>query len=330
MARLSFPTNREVACPLLIHATQLETLDEIVDRYIKPLRDYRDKTVEARTEREIKRRLARGQLKEDQVEAQRAKLRELTLSLSSRLARDNRLVTLYLTGGREVQAERFSEAINQPVGEEVVVGFAQYLTIGEVRASVRLRDERWNRDLSIDIEPNDPEVAQEFFGALNNWATDVEAPKWQQKWVNFRWVFGLLLFIWLFFGLIFIPLISWEVAGQRASRAEARKLLAEGISASSERRALELLLAIESGYDPGVHSALLGVRYWAYVVTGGLTLACTVVCPTVCIGVWKGKQRVRRWRGWIKTVTVTIPMLLLGSAILPWILHLVGLTPPNQ
>jgi hypothetical protein len=82
----------------LIDGNQLKALDEIVDRYAQPLRDYRDEEVEALTEKEIQRRLARGVLTEDQVEAQRARIRQLRLSLSSRLARDSRSVTLYLKG----------------------------------------------------------------------------------------------------------------------------------------------------------------------------------------------------------------------------------------
>jgi hypothetical protein len=330
MAKLSHPTNRQVPSPLLIDGKQLEALDEIIDRYEIRLRSLRDKVIEEATEREIQKRLKRRQLTEEQVEAERPRIREFTVSFSPRLNTESRSVKIYLTRGREIQAQRFSEAVNQPVGEqEVPVGFALFLTLGNVRASVRLRDELWRRELSVDAEPNELEVVQELFGALSNWASDVEAPRWQQKWLSARAWFGGILIFWLFFGLLFIPIVSWMSAGQHAARVEARKLLANGLNANNQQRALELLLAIESDYDYGARSSRLGIRYWSYVAIGTSALICAFICPQVCIGLWGGKQRLKRWRAWITAVAVTIPILLIGSAALPWLLYWLGLSPPN-
>jgi hypothetical protein len=221
--------------------------------------------------------------------------------------------------------------MNQPVGEgELPIGFALYLTVGSVRAAVRLADETWRRQLNLEVEPEDLEVTQEFFGALSNWASDVEAPKWQQKWLDARPFLGLLLLGCLFFGLLFAPILNWRYAGQRANKIEARKLLAQGVTASSQQRALELLLAIESDYDSGVRVSVLGVRYWSYFAIAALILVGGVISPNVCIGVWKGRERLKWWRRWIKTLTVTIPLLLFSSLILPWLLHWLGINPPSQ
>jgi len=204
------------------------------------------------------------------VEAQRARITQF-VALSSRLGKESRSASLYLKGGREVQAERFSEAINQPLGDaEEASGMALYLTIGTVRARVLLGEMRWTQELTIDVEPNDLEAAQGFFGALSNWASDVDAPRWQQRWLAWRPAFVLALVLWAFLGLLFTPFLSWTWAGQRASRAEARKLLAQGVNPKNETRAIELLLAIESNYDAGSRGLALGVRYWTYVAIGTL------------------------------------------------------------
>ena len=331
MAKLTFPTTRYVSGPLLIDGQALMSLDDIVDRHANALRDYREKEIEAATEKEIQRRLARGLLREEQVAAERQRIRQLKISISiSRLERDSRSSVLYLKGGREVQAEKFSDAMNQPVGtEEGPVGFALYFAIGSIRATVSLANVRWSKKLSVEVEPNDADVAQSFFGALNNWASGIEAPKWQQKWLSSQSTFGTILVFWLVTGLFMVPLMWNLMGGKVAGRVEARKILGEGVNANNQMRAIQVLLAMETGVDVEGRTTSPGIRYWTYVGTGALALLCTVICPNVCIGVWKGKQSIRRWRTWITTVAVTIPLLLAGSALLPWVLHLLGLSPPT-
>jgi len=278
MAKLSFPTARIIALPLLIDANQLEGLDRIVDRHMDALREYREREVELATEREIQKRLARGWLKEEQIAARRPYISTLA---TSRLQKDSRSATLYLRGGKEVQAERFSEAMIQPVGEhEIATGLALYVTVGSVRATIRLSEGLWRKELTLEVEPNDVSVAQEMYGALSNWASDVEAPLWQQKWVSARWFLGILLFLCLSFSLLGAPIISWANATRRANQAEARKLLAQGVTQQNQQRTLELLLAIESNYDLGGHVSVLGVRYWTYLAIGAAVLTATVHLPS--------------------------------------------------
>lgn len=328
MARLSFPTERQVQCPLLIDASQLEALDAIIDRHTTPLNALKERELEEATSRELQRRVTRGFLKEDRLEAEKPRIKEFTRA--TKFDKDGRSVRIYLTRGREIQAQRFSEAISQPIGEqETPIGFALFYRTGNVRARVILVDS-WRQELSLEVEPNDSEGAQELFGALSNWASDIEAPKWQQKWVENRHAIVLLMFFWVVLGLIFVPVLNWEFAGRRANQAEARKILAQGINSNNQQRAFDLLLAIESNYNLAeVNGSIVGVRYWSYFGIGALILVMAVIAPHVSIGVWKGKHQLRRWRWWLTTVTVSIPALLVGSLIVPWILHLLGLSPPN-
>lgn len=330
MAKLAFPTSREVPGPLLIDTHQLYALDEIIDRHAAALRQHRDAEIEASIENEIQRRLASKTLAEEDIEEYRARIRRSRLSFSGRLQRDSVSVALYLKGGREVQAERFAEAINQPVSEEESpVGLGLYLTIGSVRAVIRLADEQWRQRLSIQVEPNNSEVAQSLFGALNNWASDVQAPKWQQRWLSGRSYLRFALVVWLLVGFILGPLLGWSIAGEYASTIEARRLLSQGINANNQQRAIELILAIESGYYAGERRSRPGPRYWSYATLGALCLVCASICPRICIGAWRGKRQVERWRDWIKAVRITIPGLVASSLVLPWVLHILGLNPPS-
>ncbi len=329
MARLSFPTEARFRRPLLIDANQLEGLDGLIDKHIDALRREREQRIAELTQKSIDERVAQGILEEDQVENKRPSIRESVARLN-RLEREIRSVTIYLPRGKEIQAQRFAEAITHPVGEEETpLGFLLYLRVGEVRARLSLGGS-WSEDLRIDVDPNDVEVAQELFGALRNWASDVEAPKWQQKWLGLRVAFVLLLWFWVLTGLVILPLSNWGEAGKNVQKVEARKLLANGINPSNQHRALELLLAIESDYNPAAPAPSLGLRYWSYFALGAMFFAAACICPGISIGIWKGKQHLRLWRLWIKTVSVTVPVLAVTSILLPWLLHWLGLAPPSH
>jgi hypothetical protein len=328
MARVKYPTEATVPSPLLIGADQLEALDLVIDKHLAALTGERERRIDELTEKEMGDRIARGWLKEDQVESERAKVRE-SVARYERLGEDSRSLTVYLPRGKLVEAGCFAEAISHPLGEEETpLGFLVYLRVGEVKARVSLNSS-WREDLQISVEPNDLEVAQSLFGALRNWASDVEAPKWQQRWLRYRLFFVYFLFLWLFMGLVYIPLIKLGDSATRVQKAEARKLLAGGVTQANEQRAIELLLAIESDYDPGVPAWVPGLRYWLYFGLGALFLAAACICPRVSIGIWKGKRRLKQWRFWIKTVTVSVPLFIVTSILLPWPLHFLGFGPPG-
>ncbi len=327
MARLSFPTEARIPGPLLIDANQLQGLDQLIDGHIDALRREREHLIAASTEKEIGELLANGLLRQDQIADKGGWVRE---SVARRLEREARSVTIYLPRGKAVHAKRFAEAMSHPLGEEEAPsGFLLNLKVAAVEVRVGVNSP-WSEDLRIDVDPNDVGVAQELFGALRNWASDVEAPKWQQRWSALNPVFGLLFYLWILGGLVLFPLATWSTASKDLQKSEARKLLASGINPSNQQRALELLLAIESDYHPGAPTSSLGLRYWGYFGLGAIFLGAACICPKTSIGIWRGKQNVKRWRLWIKTATVTVPVLIVTSILLPWLLHWLNLAPPSH
>jgi hypothetical protein len=327
MAKVSVPTSTEIKGPLLIDAAQLEVLDEIIDQYLDRMREYKNKMVDEQASQRGRDAVSKGWVKADRATSYETEERRDLFS--SYTFRERRSFSLYLTRGREIQAHRFSEAASQPVGDqETVLGFSSYVKVGEVEANIRLRSSI-SAGISIDVEPNHVEVAQELFGALSNWANDVEAPRWQQRWLQLKDLAAALLFFALIFGFVLVPLFNWGGAGKSASVAEARKLLTSGIDSSNERRAISLLLAIASDYDPGVPAPSLGSRYWGYLLLSCVILLIGTSCPSVSIGLWKGKRRLRATRAWIRTVTVALPTILASTLLVPWLLHWLRLRPPS-
>jgi hypothetical protein len=90
--------------------------------------------------------------------------------------------------------------MSQPVGQdELPLGFRMSVRVGDVKANIETS--RIPEKLSIDVDPNDVEAAQELFGALSNWASDIEAPRWQQNWLKIRFPIVVILSMWLITGL---------------------------------------------------------------------------------------------------------------------------------
>ncbi|HEY1421889.1 MAG TPA: hypothetical protein VGF20_00435, partial [Candidatus Acidoferrum sp.] len=274
----------------MIEIEHLEALDQILDRHLPQMREHNErKATELAVERS-RQLILDGRLDERDAEAYKEKYKLDRLKAYE--FREWRSVSLYLKRGHEIQAQRFAEAASQPVGDdEVVVGFSVVARVGEIRAKLTAGG-RWHEAMSLDVEPNDDEVAQGLFGALSNWASALEAPRWQQKWSDLKSFGGLLLFLLLLIGFLMIPLTNWGEAGKAAVKQEARKLLADGgVTPANEQRAVGLLLAIESEYSPqGAHAPPLGIKYWAYVSLGAITLLCVSIFPTLCIGLWKGRR----------------------------------------
>jgi len=197
---LSFDTEKELQAPILIDLEQLTVLDGIIDKYAERLRRERDARLEEGTTAEISDRIAKGYLKEGEVETRRADIRKFVADVN-RWDREARSVTIYLSHGRQIEAQSFAEAIGQPlIQEETARGFLLSLRIGSVEAKIRA-GHRGGEELAMEVEPRNSEISQELFGALENWASDIEATKWQQKWVC-----PDLFSFWLLFSAGFGPI----------------------------------------------------------------------------------------------------------------------------
>ena len=255
-----------------------------------------------------------------------------------------RSVVFYLSGGRTVRAERFAQAMNLPhVSGEEPLGFRADIAIGKVVSWVSLNkltrllvqpvSETQFRavgevpQLKFIVEPSDSQFGQELFGALENWAAEFAPSTWERTWSKLKLPSLLLLQVpWIstafFWGIA--GGIPWS-SGTVDYRREAHALLEQGINENNERKAIEVLLAITSQYEPGSHIRKFGRTYWGIFVAGTAVLGMLWFCQTVVIGVWKSKQKLTRWRWWMRTVSVTVPAVVITGVLLPKVLSLFGI-----
>ena len=303
MAQLVTPTSGSVDVPLLIEETNLLALDKVFDDFVEE-------------------HMAGG--KHEVVRA----------------------VVIYLSAGRTVKSERFADAIKQPhVVTEEPLGFRAHLQADRIAASVNLTKLAQNviqpvsstqfqvisksPQLEFNVEPSESPLAQDLFGALQNWAADFAPSTLLRQWYRFKVLTIVLLALWLAMGLIFG---FFNVGVSNASyKEQAHKILQEGINESNQRKAIELILAIDSDYPPQAETLLWGSKpgrkYWSFFVSGATVLLALSICPSVVIGIWSGKRKLTRWRNWMKWIFVTVPGAVFLAAVLPRILSILGLKP---
>jgi hypothetical protein len=320
MARLQTPTAVEVPGPWLIEISHLLALDDIYASYIPRLEENQEVAIHEEIERRIKQHTPEN-ASQDLARQIAERLAKGVRETRGFVGRERR-ITVYLPGGRTLQTELFSEVINHATTtNEVPLGFRSSLTVEPVRIVVELR----GSDLDMDVTPNIDPLSQEVYGALLNWVSDVQAPVWLKTWLKYK-VLALML---LSFSLLVLLLVGVGWSQQTAIsyfKVEAHKLLSGGVTPANQPRAVELLLAIVSDYS-GSAAKGPSLRYWTTIGLLALMFPCLYFCPRVVIGVWRGKARIKRWRIWIRMMSISIPALLISTLGMPWILKWLGLLP---
>jgi hypothetical protein len=138
-------------------------------------------------------------------------------------------------------------------------------------------------------------------------------------WIRF------LLFFWVVLGLPFM-FFGVEQDAKDVYQPEAKQLLQQGVNANNEQKAIELTLAIISGAGSKSSWFRPGIQGWGFWIAGLALLVGLSVRPEAVIGIWEGKRRLKFWRLWIRTVWVSIPVLILRSVIWPRLLKIFGIS----
>jgi hypothetical protein len=158
--------------------------------------------------------------------------------------------------------------------------------------------------LQVHVYPPSSAVTNQVFMRMVAWA-ERHRPRRKRRLFNFpiffRW--------WIAFGLvgfgysIAIDSQRWE----QPARAEARELLAQGLKPEDQQKALELLLAIESGYWTGPRPE--GVPRWYWYFAGTTVFVALVLSYPVrtSFALGRGERNVE-WQMWyVNALTVALP-----------------------
>ena len=315
MPHISYPTKIFAFGPWLLDDKQLSALDAVFDEFSERLQEEKSDLINRTVDEYYGSEL-------DKIDnpvklAERRKEVEKRVSTKI-LDQDRRRLTVLLKGGRSLAASSFAEALRHgETAAEKALGFYYNRRVGKIEANINV-EKHWSRgDLSISVEPASSQLARELFGALRNWAEDVQSQPWVRWWFRARNSCRFLLFAWVALGLLF-GLVPRTESAKSVYKEKAHKLLEQGISQGNANDAIATLLAIESEYPAQNVRQYPGANYWKFYLSGASLLALLSICPRICLGMWAGKRNLFWWRIWVNLIWVAIP----GSVLWRWLVAL--------
>lgn len=302
MADIVYPTTFTIDGPWLIDADRLQEFDQLLARELSAL-TLTEKQISEKVGATIERTKAGyPALREADSEIAKIRARE---EQSLKKNEPSRKLTVQLGGGKTLAAESFADAARHPeVVNAVPRGFR--LTIDRplgFRCDLSVEDRR----LRLSLYGTNAEEARSLFDTLRLWAEKTKAATLERLWVKATG-FGVHWGLWF----IIVSAASEIIIHPSASpyKEQAHRLLSKGLLPNEQLKALELLLALESNYDP--HPYL--PAWFSVVVLVGLLLCILLsVRPNVVLALGKGVSRVNLWRWWVRVVFVSVPLFLFST-----------------
>jgi hypothetical protein len=333
MPSISYPTSLNIDGPWILDAKNLEDLDRLADSCWNSMCEKRAALIESALANWKEKRLTSEPVlkKTGELEDERQEREHLEKMYPFEVK--SRKIVVYLSGGRSAEGQIFGELTAlASVHEEIPRGFDLSMEVARSKLNVRVEpDYSGALELRISTSSNEDPYAQELFGKLQNWATEIQPKRWLHWWLTLRplsyILSGLtLLAMWAAF-LISINPITVADPGPGPLHRQAWDLLKEGITQANEAKAIGILLAMESDYGASpVKTTRRTIRFqvWIYLGLALIVSAAFRVAPKGAIGLWDGRRKVARQRKWIRIVSVSIPSLVLTSILIPWLVRLAG------
>jgi hypothetical protein len=263
----------------------------------------------------------------EKVEGMTDFLRQLIES-SYRFSGESRSVTVNARDGGSVEGKSFSELATLPhIQDKVPDTFSLTAISGPHRLEVALKT--WdNRALEGSVSGEDQAFAEELFGKLQDWVSDTRPKRWLQIWRSGRFFVGLLLYLWCLMSMIVFASTSASVPGPSIIRQQARDLARQGVTQANEDKAIELILALQSGYEPAELPVIHHYpprRFYLYFSAGIFALVAGLIPPKGALGIWGGKRQLQRQLRWVRFVSVSVPLWVATTVVLPILLRLAGI-----
>jgi hypothetical protein len=249
--------------PQLIHGTSTEleglwfldkesllALDSVLDGEWERLLGSKSKHIQDELRIDRARAKHMGRYEGKSPEEKKAITRELRQRIESSYPfnRDKRKLLVHFKKEKKVEAARFSEVVDElSLQDDVPVSFEISMTCGRVETEVKMGGLFQKNSVRITCTP-EGEDSLAFRERLKEWFRSKAGPRWQSVWVKHWWIAWLVLFL----SLWIVPLLATATSfsPKEQLKAEARRLLRDGVNQANEPRAVELTLAILSDYSP--------------------------------------------------------------------------------
>lgn len=239
------------------------------------------------------------------------------------LKRSTKKISIMLKN-KKYETDRLLSAIqDNALTEEVATAFDADIESGEVKCKVHTSD--WSDHLYIDVSPETSREAREIYVVLRNWSEKYSPTIWQKLWNKFH---GITWGVWLLMLVIMALFVSINSTSSLTSTYQrARELLDKGITEENSTEAIELLLIMQTNYDPinqvktsNVSLTPIKVVFWFGLIIN-ILLSPKV---KVVLGIGKGRQKINLWKFWYKFVSITIPGFVFVWFVAPYIVNIIN------
>jgi hypothetical protein len=316
MKDIIYSTELKIDGPWLINKDALSELGTIIDESWHNLNQRKSDIINERVKKYLEEERKKGRLDkltEDELKKEEDFARKQATSwyrtqdknIIFKLGRDKTYATDSISTALKEQA-----LINEEVtGLDIKFGSA------EILAEVSV-DKDYEK-LLILTQPEREDASKELFVRLREWAIKYRAPIWQRLW---KQLYGMQWFILL--GIIILSSILVPDSNKRImsyAKNEAQKILSDGVEESEIKKAIELLLIIQSKYSPNVEENNYPMWFKLLVWVGIIVSVILSFRPKLIIGIGKGNEKLKLWTRWLRFISITIPGLIFGSIIWPYV-----------
>jgi len=234
---------------------------------------------------------------------------------------ERRRMTVYMNGGRSADGTTFEDLSTIPgLSNEVPRGFQLWAEVANSAVEMSLKFDWLNDDLTFSVKSKDKSFSDEVFGRLENWVAEVKSSRWLQFWFRAKALGGPTGYLLLLIYLILVPLAAASVNTVGPLHREAWQIVQHGVDDSNEKRAIQLILALQTDYGPTPVPNFPSGRFWAYFSLGALFIFGFNFSPKGAVGLWRGRQQIETQRVWIRFVSITAPLAIF-SALVSELIH---------
>ena len=310
MSVFVYSTEKSFDGPWLVGRGALDELDEALERICVRYQIEADKHIETQVDKYL----------EDYPQEMQDEIRESTRERVSLRLKLQRNVKLTLSNSKYIQGRTINELLANPeLQEEAPTGVVVDISASNLNARVQLGGYYKSASLNISTSPETDSTSREAFSELQQWAKNNQSPFWQRLWnkvAPFYW------FIWLFIVLISIVVLPTPSDNvEKYLKPVANELLSGGISEAELPKAVELLLQYQSKHIPQGERPSLP-RWFGIIFFVGLAVNIMFsIRPKIVIGIGRNENKLLFWRQWTKFVGVTIPTIVFGSFVWPYIVE---------
>src|SRR3990167_9354058 len=323
MKGMIYNTEFRIDAPLLIDRKALENLHAIIETTSGKIFKINDEDLEKEVDRVFLQEYASHYKGRTVVEIEESK-KEIRRLIADRYEKYKN-ITAELGENKSFSVETLKELVSAPeLSQENIKGLIIKYGVRNVSVLIEFGHFSWSSGLLIRTSPEADEFSKEIFVELRDWAYQNQAPPWQRLWKKiqgFHWAIFVLI---IFFSSFFIQ-TSQDIVLEN-HKVEAHKLLTKGITNDTLSQAVELALKIQSKYIPELQKQKEQSFNKRSIVLLKVYLLMAIILsilPTLVIGIGKGSLKIKYWRWWLRTVSITIPGLIFTTFFLPKILALI-------